>query len=644
MVSGYFQVSRVVGWLVFLAISVTLAGWYFAAFAAWLSALARRGVAGPLTVAAGWGVCEFARSRLLVGNPWALAGYSQVSFPSLMQMADVTGPYGVGMLVAGVNAAAAGAVVSALRGRRPLRSALVLVFALGAALGYGQWRLGQEFGSGPRLRVALVQGAVPARFRWQPGFRAASMDRYLALSDDAAAEGPQLVVWPENAIDFYLQEPSPEAEAVLARSRALHADLIVNGPRYAFEGERTVYRNTVFVLHDGRIAAPPRQAPAAAGRGGRGTRWTLARDTNYSPGRHPELLEAAGARIGSLVCFEVMYPELVRPIHRPRRRPARQRLERRLVRRRRGRTPSPGHRLRARDREPALPAARDLDRLLRDRRPARAVSRRARSTSRRSSAARSVSSRPTPYQRVGDLAAWLAVLTAAGCSASRTETKTNGGGCMTRSTAMLVVLLLGVASSHAALNEPERRVRLGTCGTDHCVWCEDQFDAFCPATGATIEHDAVCNVDRSCDVGPLCALDVPGPSFDGELVMRVDDAPCGAATGACDHGNGSVTKLALCGKRADNSTFNIATTKIDCCRRPTGASGNVACGAVADACFPRGNPFLCDQNHQNCTSDLSSCCLTEDGDPRPGVVGPADLRPTDGGRAAESWCPAAGSR
>ena len=199
---------------------------------------------------------------------------------------------------------------------------------------------------------------------------------------------------------------------------------------------------------------------------------------------------------------------------------------------------------------------------------------------------------------------------------------------MTRSTAMLVVLLLGVATSHAALNEPERRVRLGTCGTEHCVWCNDQSDAFCPATGATIDHDAVCNVDRTCDVGPLCALDVPGPSLDGELVMRVDDAPCGAATGACDHGNGSVTKLAFCGKRADNSTFNIATAKIDCCRRPTGPSGNVACGAVADSCFPRGNPFLCDQNHQNCTSDLSSCCLTEDGIPDPSWLGLQIFTPT----------------
>src|SRR5262249_32225166 len=117
MVSGYFQASRLVGWSIFLVIAVGLAGWYFAAFAAWLSALARWGVAGPLTAAVGWGACEFARARLLIGNPWALAGYSQVPHASLTQIADATGPYGVGMLLAGVDAAPAAA-----RGARAARA------------------------------------------------------------------------------------------------------------------------------------------------------------------------------------------------------------------------------------------------------------------------------------------------------------------------------------------------------------------------------------------------------------------------------------------------------------------------------------------------------------------------------------------
>src|SRR5262249_55101250 len=69
---------------------------------------------------------------------------------------------------------------------------------------------------------------------------------------------------------------------------------------------------SVFVLRDGRIAAQHdkmRLLPVAEGGAPGGF---LTRDTSYSPGTRVGLLEAAGARIGSLVCWEAMYPELVR--------------------------------------------------------------------------------------------------------------------------------------------------------------------------------------------------------------------------------------------------------------------------------------------------------------------------------------------
>jgi apolipoprotein N-acyltransferase len=328
MVSGYFEASRLVGWSIFFVVSVGLA----AVVLRRVRGVALRARAARSRRSAHrrrrLGACEFARSRLLVGNPWALAGYSQVSFASLTQIADATGPYGVGMLVAGVNAAVAAAVVPGLRGQRPLRSVLALVAALGTTLAYGQWRLGQEFGTGPRLRVALVQGAVPARFRWQPEFRAANIGRYLALTDQAVAVEPQLVVWPENAIDFYVQERSPETESVLARTRQLHADLIVNGPRYDFERDRTVYHNSVFVLRDGHIAAQHdklRLLPVAEGAGPGG----------FAHPRH-ELQPRYGSRAARRGRRADRQPRLLRgdvpgartAVHRPRRRPARQRLER----------------------------------------------------------------------------------------------------------------------------------------------------------------------------------------------------------------------------------------------------------------------------------------------------------------------------
>ena len=184
---------------------------------------------------------------------------------------------------------------------------------------------------------------------------------------------------------------------------------------------------------------------------------------------------------------------------------------------------------------------------------------------------------------------------------------------------------MGVVAADAALNEPERRVRLGSCSGAPCVWCQDGFDAVCPGPDTTIVHDDACNVDDAscptapgtCDCTETCSLDASSTTFTGEVVMMVDDAPCGADQGLCGPagGNGSVTKLALCGRRADNTTFALRTTKIDCCRSQTGTTGSVQCNN--DGCgTPRRNPFLCDQENRNCGA--TGCCITENVNQDPG--------------------------
>ena len=70
MVVNYFGVSPTVGWIALFAVSIMLFGLYFGVFALWLSWLVRRQAASPLLVAAGWGLCEFARANFIIGNPF----------------------------------------------------------------------------------------------------------------------------------------------------------------------------------------------------------------------------------------------------------------------------------------------------------------------------------------------------------------------------------------------------------------------------------------------------------------------------------------------------------------------------------------------------------------------------------------------
>ena len=67
-----------------------------------------------------WVTLEFIRTSLFSGLPWALLGYSQSQWLSAIQIADVTGVYGVSFVVVLVNVAIAESILWVIRKYRTL--------------------------------------------------------------------------------------------------------------------------------------------------------------------------------------------------------------------------------------------------------------------------------------------------------------------------------------------------------------------------------------------------------------------------------------------------------------------------------------------------------------------------------------------
>ncbi len=308
MIASFFDQSLLTGWLGFFAVSSTTAGVWFGAFTAWVSWLARRGAATPLLVALGWGACELARSRVFVGDPWALLGYSQVGWSALTQVADIGGPYPVGMLMAAAGAIVAGLVEPRLRPRHPRRSAALVLLAVAAVLAYGHVRLRETFTTGQPVAVALVQGGAGS-----DGNGVAAFEEYVSLSR-AGAAGADLVLWPEHAITFSMKDPGARRDELFRLSRDLGAELIVGGLG-SEQGSTDVRQyNSAFLVRDGRIAGRydkvrlmPMGEASLLPRGLRAGR-------DLVPGRVPRLLRTRNGRVGAFICVESMYPETVRAL------------------------------------------------------------------------------------------------------------------------------------------------------------------------------------------------------------------------------------------------------------------------------------------------------------------------------------------
>ncbi|HJQ84536.1 MAG TPA: apolipoprotein N-acyltransferase, partial [Candidatus Binatia bacterium] len=142
----------------------------------------------------------------------------------------------------------------------------------------------------------------------------ADAQAYARLTRAAADGGADLVVWPEHAVGEYVQEPSPARDLVLAASRRTGADLVLGAPSYDAGAGGPTYHNSVFLVRDGTLAGrydKQRLLPVAED-GALAT--MLPGAGRYASGRPVRGLRARDALVGASICFEAMYPELVRGI------------------------------------------------------------------------------------------------------------------------------------------------------------------------------------------------------------------------------------------------------------------------------------------------------------------------------------------
>jgi len=221
----------VIGWLAlcaYLALFFGLFGW-----------ARHRWPGGLLFAPALWVVLEYARSHLLSGFGWNLLAYSQAPWLPVIQIADVTGAWGVSFLIVFVNVAINEAVRDISIFRRHVeeaknRSVPAFGVALAAAvvlatLAYGAWRIPQVTGA-QMTRVAVVQGNIPQEEKWDEAYQGAILDTYEGLTREAARDQPALIVWPETSVPGFLGLDEPLTQRISRLAASVGIPLLVGAP------------------------------------------------------------------------------------------------------------------------------------------------------------------------------------------------------------------------------------------------------------------------------------------------------------------------------------------------------------------------------------------------------------------------------
>lgn len=313
-------------WAVSIPLYLLLAAWLalFVGVATLVARFAERaGLKTAFTLPVAWVACDLMRSHLLTGFPWAMLGHSQYRTLPLIQIADTLGVYGITALIVLANVVGY-RVLRASWGARvpyPAKSALVLLVALVATLIYGFNRLnGVEAAATLPLRVALIQGNIPQDVKWSAAFRDRTLTVYERLTREAGRERLDLVVWPESAVPFFLQDQPAEAERIRGLARELSSHLLLGSPAHELRNGVPVFLNSAFVISPAgdtvgrgdKIHLVPFGEYVPLGRLFPFISKLVVGIGDFSPGERATPLSLGRTEAGLLVCYEAIFPELAR--------------------------------------------------------------------------------------------------------------------------------------------------------------------------------------------------------------------------------------------------------------------------------------------------------------------------------------------
>jgi apolipoprotein N-acyltransferase len=250
-----------------------------------------------------------------------------------VQLTAWGGIYALSFLVVLVNAA-----LALLVRRRIAAAALALLLAAGAGFAGKVSLRAVASGDGQPLTVAAIQANVPQEIKWLAGREQEIVSGLLAQSAEAAAQGARLVVWPESSSPLalsYGDDPNAPAvppprdrqgfEQVSSWVKNARVTLLTGSVGYRRVDGRPRATNSAFVIGpDGVPGAsydkvhlvpfgeyvPLQRLLFFVDRMVQGS------VGEFLPGERFEALPTELGRAGTFVCYEAIFPELVRRVAR----------------------------------------------------------------------------------------------------------------------------------------------------------------------------------------------------------------------------------------------------------------------------------------------------------------------------------------
>ena len=273
----------------------------------------RIGWYGYLAVPAAWTVSQWARVLGPFGFTWGSLAHTQANALPVIQLASITGPWGIDFSVCLANLALVGAIRLRVERKRILSAAVALALSL-APVAAGWYHLRTAPRDRAMTRVAIIQGDLPHEIDPEPGYLPEAYSAYDRMSRQAAKGKPDFIVWPETTI---VDEVTDTRWGPLISHLAIdtRANYVIGGYDFSGDPEGRSYNSAHFYDRDGRKIGvyhkvhlvpygeyvPLREQMPWLRRYG-------IREVDVLPGKRHNLIDTEIGRVGVSICFESLFP------------------------------------------------------------------------------------------------------------------------------------------------------------------------------------------------------------------------------------------------------------------------------------------------------------------------------------------------
>jgi apolipoprotein N-acyltransferase len=249
----------------------------------------------PLFFAICWGSVQYVLSKTPITFSFPLEA-ALLSVPIMLQTANIFGAAFVGAIIIYINAALA------VFDNKTIKSSAAILLIM---LMYGAWSMGPLGISPDRLSVCIIQPNVSSMDYYAMGLNGMVGkyfdERLVALTGSSLDNSPDLIVWPEMAGDYIIQ--NDERLKYLYQKITSHgADMLI-GTNYKDRVHGGSF-NIAFILdRNGYTTEPYRKTRV----------FPFTESALYSPSKTEKLI---GTRrvglVGPMICLESMYPQVAR--------------------------------------------------------------------------------------------------------------------------------------------------------------------------------------------------------------------------------------------------------------------------------------------------------------------------------------------